>query len=453
MNEHADVNIDRAASGASRRAAPAALVLGRSRHTVTVARSMARAGYHVILGREQRRRAADFSRHVKEIWEHPPVKEHQAFLSSLKRLATGRPDLSLVFPNGEDALACFAEHPDCVPARVAIVTAVPETIQLCLNKDRVCELLGELRIPFPETCTVSTLVELTARADHIGYPVVVKPPSSLHPFHPKAFICDSEREMMARLPRWPPEQSRLVLQRYVRGLRHGCDIMAVNGEITAYFQFKALRSDWHDGTGMTVSGFSTEANGAMYEYCRRLIKRLNYSGPAAIQMLMDDATGEINFLEINPRLDASCALAVACGYDFPAMAAIWAEERKRGAVVPHFAPRRYPAGVRVSWLTGDLDGLLLAVVEHQISARKALRWFFCALGAALRARVHLIFRPDDPLPALYQTMRVLRAVASAIRSDGAVQRPWIYLNPLRFLGRGRRHEAAGGTALSGRGLH
>lgn len=391
-----------------------ALVLGRSRQVVTVVRSLSRAGYQVILGRELRKRISDYSRYVDETWEHPRVIDHAAFLDALSDFLSSRPEVSVVFPVGEDALTCFARHPERLAGSAAVVMAEPETTLLCMQKHRVYELLREIDVPFPRTLTVSNMIELWRGAEEIGFPVSIKPTSSARPFHPKALICRSADELRQRLASWPEGHASLVLQRYAPGLRHGCDLMAVDGEVTAYFEFRALRSDWHDGTGMTVSAITVPPTPALYEYCRRLIRRLNYSGPAAIQMLVDDATGEINFLEINPRLDASCAFSVACGYDFPAMGASWAEAKKQGVAVTPPAPRGYRAGVRGVWLTGDLDGLVLALSRRAIDAKTALWWLACAAGASMRARMHLIFRWDDPLPAVRSGVNVMRAFGGMI---------------------------------------
>lgn len=393
------------------------LVLGRGRPVVTVVRSLAWAGYRVVLGRELRKRLADYSRYVHEVWEHPSTKDQEQFLLALGEFLSARPDVSVVFPTGDDVLACLARHPDRIPASAAPVVPDSETLLLCLDKPAVYDVLREIDIPFPRTKLVHSLGQLHREAERIGFPVSVKPPSSFRPFHPKAFICRDRDELYQRLPVWPQQQPALVLQEYAPGLRRSCDLMAVEGEMNAYFEFKALRTDWHDGTGMTTSAVTIPPTPELHEYCRRLLKRLNYSGPAAVQWLMDDRTGAISFLEINPRLDASCAFALSCGYSLPALAAEWAEHRKQGLKPPPATLPPYPVGVRGVWLTGDLDGLLLALSKRAIGPKMAFAWLARAVGSALRARMHLVFHWKDPLPAVYCGVDILRTLAGMICRD------------------------------------
>lgn len=359
-------------------------MLGRGRPVVTVVRSLAWAGYRVVLGRELRKRLADYSRYVHEVWEHPSTKDQEQFLLALGEFLSARPDVSVVFPTGDDVLACLARHPDRIPASAAPVVPDSETLLLCLDKPAVYDVL---------------------------------PPSSFRPFHPKAFICRDRDELHQRLPVWPQQQPALVLQEYAPGLRRSCDLMAVESGKTAYFEFKALRTDWHDGTGMRTSAVTIPPTPELHEYCRRLLKRLNYSGPAAVQWLMDDRTGAISFLEINPRLDASCAFALSCGYSLPALAAEWAEHRKQGLKPPPATLPPYPVGVRGVWLTGDLDGLLLALSKRAIGPKMAFAWLARAVGSALRARMHLVFHWKDPLPAVYCGVDILRTLAGMICGD------------------------------------
>lgn len=318
---------------------------------------------------------------------------------------------------GDDVLSCFARHPDRIPPSAATVMPDGETLLLCLDKPAVYEALREIEIPFPRTRIVHSLGELHREAERIGFPVSVKPPSSFHPFHPKAFICRDSDELHRKLPVWPQPQPALILQEYASGLRRSCDLMAVDGEMSAYFEFKALRTDWYDGTGMTTSAVTVSPTPELYEYCRRLLARLNYSGPAVVQWLLDDANGAIRFLEINPRLDASCGFALHCGYPFPALGAEWAEHRRRGLRPPPPRLKPYPAGLRGVWLTGDLDGLLLALSRRAIGPKTAFAWLARALGSALRARMHLLFRWSDPLPALYAGVSILRTLGGLLLRD------------------------------------
>ena len=64
------------------------LVLGNYRQTLTVIRSLGRAGYHVIAGRDGKRSFTDYCRYTAEVWQHPNIKnEESSFVVALNVIA------------------------------------------------------------------------------------------------------------------------------------------------------------------------------------------------------------------------------------------------------------------------------------------------------------------------------------------------------------------------------
>ncbi len=376
------------------------LVLGNHQQTITVIRSLGRAGYRVIVGCDADARVfTQFSRHTAEIWRHPPASEGESvFADALQRLLSqGR--IHCVFPVGELHLLWVTRNLERCPSGVAVVTPGLDNLEACLDKSTAHRIAVEAGVPVPQQIVSFDLVELREGAEALGFPCIVKPESSFQPFFGEKAIILRDRDSLARhFASWPDGNEMLIVQRYVSGIRHNCDLISVNGELLAYFELKALRTDRFNGTGLYVDGISVAPDPHTRDHCARLLRQMRYTGPSMVQFLVNDEDESKTFLEINPRLDAFCAVGFHCGYDFPR----WAVECVRSTdPVSDKYPTSYPTQVRVIWFMGDLRGIWRAASEHKLPLSDIGKWFVRMLASFLRARRHITWSWRDPLPTLY----------------------------------------------------
>ena len=322
------------------------LILGNYRQSLTVARSLARAGYHVIVGRNDEKPFTDYSRYTSEVWEYPDIRRTEAeFIVSLCEFLEKREDVSFVFPVNDLEVGCLARNADKLPSSAAIIMPEPSVVSTCHDKGKIYEINDKLGIPQPRFQKVFSYSELIEAAKNIGAPFVIKPVDSFVPFYGKKLIIVQRAEDIQKsLPAWPEGNEVLIVQKYIRGYRRDCAFAAVEGGLIAYFERKILRTTRHDYTGFCVDGISVSPTSELRKYCEKLAGKLEYSGVGYIQFLIDETDGEIYFLEINPRLDANCAIQFHSGYDFPKMA-VECVEYKAGL-------RPEPPGNSSSYSTG-----------------------------------------------------------------------------------------------------
>jgi len=411
-----DHSLSPPAAGEATESAPKVLILGNFRQTVTVIRSLARAGFAPIVGREEEGAFGAYSRYRAAVWEHPPVKQTAAFLAALVAFLGARHDIPFIFPVGETALRCLALHLEQIPRGVRVIMPPPTTLLTCLDKAQMYQLVAELGIPRPQSYAVADLSQLLAAAERTGYPCIVKPNDSLSFFFgKKVVLCHTAEEAREAFASWPPGNDFLLVQRYIAGSRPSCHFAAVRGKILAYFEHDVLRTDRADGTGYEVEGMSVAPTPVLRHYCVALVERLQYSGVGCVQFLASADSGVKYFLELNPRLDATCALPYRYGYDFPRLALDCLASLEGGSPSPPRVPLIYSPGKRVHWLLGDLYGLLQALAAGEVAGRGALRWGGKLLGAFTRADVHLTFWWQDPLPTGFLYAQVLRALWNRVR--------------------------------------
>ncbi len=390
------------------------LTLGNFRHTVTVIRSLARAGHEIIVGRDSGRTFTQFSRYTKEVWDHPQPEHEPEFISSLVTFLRSRPDIGFVFPIGETFLECISRNMDLFPPQARIVMPNPSTLQACLDKNRMYGIIEDLGIPLPASARAGNPSELFAAAERVGFPCIVKPNRSFDFFfNQKAIICRTPEELKTHFWAWPGANDSVIVQKYIESYRPNCHFAAVNGNLLSYFEHNVVRTDRPDETGFEVDGVSVPPTFQLRNYCDRLIRRLNYSGVGCVQFLADSKTGEFYFLEINPRLDATCALPYYSGFDFPKMAVEIANPERRPASLP--SSETYEPGQRGYWMLGDIQGFLHGIEEGTVGPRRAVQWIGNAIAGLWAADLHLTFAWNDPLPSAFLYLKLGKSVFQKAR--------------------------------------
>src|SRR5262249_2006722 len=106
------------------------------------------------------------------------------------------------------------------PSASSFVSAPRESVEVTSSPGATVSLGDRLNIPMPANVAVSDKAQLTERANHFGYPVVVK---LAHGATQRTFLVASERDLSRLLGRLP-ERVECVLERPVRG-----DFLSVTG--------------------------------------------------------------------------------------------------------------------------------------------------------------------------------------------------------------------------------
>ena len=370
----------------------AVLVIGDYQQTIAVVRSLSRSGRTVIMGEHPRRAFATLSRHTRGTWKHPDPRRTKEFAAALDELLARRHDIRWIFPVGESDLLALIACRDHQTHRVQMAMPESSVVQACLNKPASYALAAELDIPQMRSETARSFLQLQEYIAEIKTPIVVKCPDSTRLLDGrKALIIRSgdaferSRTMLAAA-RYP-----LIVQACFDGVRHNCQFAANDGQITAYFEQRVLRTDVADGTGNGVEGVSVPPSPDLYTYSAALVRRLRYTGVGCVQFLVNIETGESTYLELNPRLDATCELAYRCGVDLPRLAI------ERTAL----APASYPIGRRFHWLLGDLRAMNAKIKAGEPARRAIGASLRKAVAAHWRAHYKLTWDWTDPLPSLF----------------------------------------------------
>jgi predicted ATP-grasp superfamily ATP-dependent carboligase len=306
----------------AREAGERVLVLGDDRQTLTVVRSLARAGYEVTLGTDDAHSSTALSRYLADIWTYEWSGVNRFYNQLEGYLRCERPDY--VFTVGESQLRWLLRAAGRFERLATWASADFATLTQCFDKRALYALTRQLGIPTLPWQECSSVDAWRQAAQEMGYPVVVKPKDSTVPLqHKKAIICRTPEELERSFA--DPDPASLVMQKFARGARHNCHFAAAEGKLVAYFE--------------QIGGVSVAPSAQLREHCASLLRQLRYHGIGCIQFMVDARSGSIAFLGLNPRMESAAPLPYRLGYDFPLLAVQLAASRRTGkAVAPLDVP-------------------------------------------------------------------------------------------------------------------
>lgn len=373
------------------------LLIGNYRPTVTLARVLSRKGHRILCGLEGHEGGTDQCRYVDKAWDHPSVvSEPEKFLPALSEFVQ-QENIDVVFPVTEEAVILFSKHLRDIESFVAVAMAKPDLIATCLNKMQMMKLAQSLEVPTAPFGQAFSIEELESASDATGFPLVVRPEQSTRRIHnKKAYTFESKSELADTLGCWDSQWGSLIYQRYVTGKRHNVYFAAHQGEVFRQVEAVILRTDMPDGSGLAVLGKTCEPNIKLQQYTEQLVKALDYTGIGCAQYLVNQDTGEISFLEINPRIGGNHNVPESAGLELSSVLIDLALNKSLKT-----SKVQGKTDLTYHWLTGDVMGAKIAWLRKEISTVQLITWILRAFRDAASADIHMLFSWRDPKPWLH----------------------------------------------------
>lgn len=374
-----------------------ALLLGNYRPTFILARALKARGYKVICGLDGYDRGAEVSRYVDAVWDHSSFAvAPEEFSQKLKQLLADHPEIDAVYPITEPLIRAFADGRLVLPSSVALGSMPGPLVLKCLDKRSLLTMALEHGIPTASFAETNDSDDLYEKAEAIGFPLVVRPiKSKVFSNFKKAVTCSSLDELQTHDSIWAENKYQLLIQKHVSGKRDNIYFAADKGEIRRYLHAKITRTDQPDGSGLAVEGETIPPCTKIQRYTAKLVSTLAYDGIGCAQYLVDSATGEINLLELNPRIAGNHALPEACGLGL----SDWLIDQCEGnthdtSIIMGQADKRY------TWLAGEIGSIKHAWISRKLTARAAIGAGYKAFRAFRRADLDMGFVSGDRMPGL-----------------------------------------------------
>ncbi len=398
------------------------LLLGNYRPAIAVARALSADGIRVMAGTGGEPLGAHCSRYVDEHWDHPALTDDEAgFLRALMELLSVRSDIEAVLPVTEEFTLFLAAHEEEIRSRAKLASPHCAVVRTFTDKPAALKLAQEQDVPTLPFAHVADRTSLLRAAREIGFPLTVRGTGTTARLAGrKALICRDMAALTDALPGWPEGHSALLLQRFATGRRRNIYFAAHEGRLIGVGQTQILRTNAPDGTGLAVDGLTEQPDSALVADTEKLVAATNYTGIGLAQFIVDPESGKRCFLELNPRVSGSHAVAERAGLPLSRLAV----ELGRGACdqtspTPSTASCVAKPGLRYAWSDGDLLAAKYAALDGAVSLREAAVWTLSAVRSALAADIQMVWSWRDPGPTLISLLLLLprcRPVRRALRA-------------------------------------
>lgn len=332
---------------------------GEQRAALAVVRSLGAAGAQVVVGSEGGASLAGASRHCSaEIILPSPLAAPEAFASAV-RDAVSSEEIDILLPITEAALRpILARRAQLGDVGLPFPSA--EIFDRASDKRGLIALAQQIGVPVPEQRVFETREDACASLDALPPPPwVLKPAVSVasegagqsklsvrHVSEPATF-----REAITALP---DHAFPLLVQARIVGPGVGVFLLRWQGRVIARFAHRRIREKPPSG-GVSVYRESIVPPPDATAFAEILVEALDWNGVAMVEFKRDSLSGTPYLMEINGRFWGSLQLAVDAGVDFPRLLV----EAELGRLPARTVEGR--SGVRLRWLLGDLDHLLLRV--------------------------------------------------------------------------------------------
>lgn len=377
---------------------------GELRSALAVTRSAGRNGATVIVAAALDDSLAGASRYAAHVAKYAnPASAPERFLDDVAALCR-QYEVTDLLPLSEIALGTLLAHAGRFGG-ISFPYVDRQTYELAIDKHRLAEIATSLGIKVPVGVLCAGAQDVDRVLARVAYPAVLKPTKS-RVFADGAWLASqvqyagNEAELRERLVH-PQYRFPFMIQEFVAGEGKGVFLLYDRGRQVACFSHRRLREKPPTG-GVSVLSISERVPELLGDQSGRLLDKLGWHGAAMVEFKVTPA-GVPYLMEINPRFWGSLQLAIDAGVDFPAMLLAM-----RDASPPRQGEFR--EGVRLRWLLGDLDRLIIVTKSSRYTWWEKVRtWgaFFNPLPLSTRYET---FRFDDPRPFLAELRQYVRAL-------------------------------------------
>ena len=253
------------------------------------------------------------------------------------------------------------------------------------NKNETMKVCESISVPHPKTLQNIESLEAIEESD-IRFPVVIKPSVG---YGAIGFKKVDTLEDLKELFKNKTDFSDYVIQEYIpqTDLQYECAMfLDDNNEVKTSLVFSKNR--WFPVNGGSSTLNITVLRPDIVDSCTKLLKAINWRGPADIDLIQDPRDGKAKIMEINPRVSGSVKICFLSGVDQAKQMLELAYHKK----VTHF--KEYKIGQRLR--CSQTDFLWFIKSKNRFKAKPS--WF------SLKNTSDQIFEFNDPLPYIAFTI-------------------------------------------------
>lgn len=251
------------------------------------------------------------SRYVKHkilgICDREKIEETTNQIRTL--LQSGKFDL--VVPTVDFSAAILSKNKKEFTRYAKVMSNDWDVYKIAGDKNKTMEKCAKINVPHPITAhDITSLEQLLS--SNIKYPIVVKPCTGYGAIGFK--IVNSEEDLKKLFSKSNENFSNYVFQEYIpqTGLQYECAMFVDdNNEVKTSLVFSKNR--WFPINGGSSTLNITVDRPDIINSCTKLLKSINWRGPADIDLIEDPRDGKAKIMEINPRVSGSVKITFLAG--------------------------------------------------------------------------------------------------------------------------------------------
>jgi predicted ATP-grasp superfamily ATP-dependent carboligase len=375
-----------------------ALITGSDYRGLGVARSLGRRGIPVWLLKGRGHYLAAVSKYARnsEVWPLGDEAQRVDFLLDLAK-RKGVKGWVLI-PTDDAVVGLVARHHDVLAKQFCLTIPPWEKLSWFCDKRQLNKLARELKVDQPWTVYPRDREEVTQL--RCSFPVIIKP-ALREAYNPltaaKAWRVDDRPSLIARYDKacsmMAPEL--IMIQEVIPGwgeAQFSYAALCQDGRPLASVVARRARQ-YPTDFGQFSTYVETIDDPGVVQPSVRLLKAVRYTGLVEVEFKRDPRDGRFKVLDVNPRVWGWHTLGSRVGVDFSYL--LW--RMVRGEAVPevHGGP-----GARWIRMNTDFPVAILEIMRGRLSLGDYLR-------SLRRPFESAVFAPDDPLPSVLETPRLI----------------------------------------------
>jgi predicted ATP-grasp superfamily ATP-dependent carboligase len=315
------------------------------RKTLVTGRALGKQGIKVTIGGSSRLSPAFFSKHCHSKMLYPnPIHKPEAFVEKIVYYLKKHPH-DVLLPTDDLTLLLLSEKRQELESIIRVPFPSRNTLEYGLDKSKATALVSTLGVPLPRTYYPKNAEDVGKIANETSAPLIIKPKQSSGA---RGIEYVGDKDLVDVWNKAHQEYPcPLVQEQIPSGTRYDVCVLMDHARPLASFAQKELRHY------PLKDGFSTMQESIhhpeLIERAVAILKEMGWHGLAEVEFMENPLTGEILFMEVNPRIWASIQLAISCGINFPYLLYQMATGERVQEI------HRYETGVRCRWFfPGDV---------------------------------------------------------------------------------------------------
>lgn len=287
--------------------------------TVQVVQCLAdRGAFDIYVASPHRDSILRYSRWVKEVFYLPSSGENADRLEGIKKILREK-RFDVLLPVNVDQIDFFVNCDDAELRSLVRVTEQPmaEMFQTACSKTALSAFMEEHEVPHPRTVRFDPAdSEIGERLKRLRLPVITKPAWGGGGSGMKVF--EKQDGLLSYLQEEHRPENPVIVQEFIQGYDLGSAAFCSEGKVLFLTMQRNMSADQNSFRPSKGLRFFDEPK--VRAVVEKLMGALRWSGIAQIDLRVDEVTGELFVLEINPRYWGSVLGSQRMGINFPEIA-------------------------------------------------------------------------------------------------------------------------------------